>query len=169
MSKRKKRTSGQFWAKPRSVVASDDRPVLNTPPAGKSRRRVRWFIGVFLLVNLLAPLKWYLGQAVGADVDERFAWRMFSSNSLQRCQVKLWETIVVDGQTVERSVSLETIVQPAWAKFLLRYHQPALVRHLLREHCRQTEARSVGFQRTGTWSDGSPVAPYVLTIDQDQE
>ena len=169
MGKRKKQSAGQSRARSPSPAASGDRPVLGLPTEAATRRRVRWFIGAFLLVNLLAPLKWYLGQAVGADVDERFAWRMFSSNSLQRCQVKLWETIAVDGQTVERSVPLETIVPPSWAKFLLRYHQPTLVRHLLREHCRQTEARSTRFQRTGIWSDGSPIEPYVLTINCDQE
>jgi len=111
---------------------------------------VRWFIGALLLVNLLAPLKWYLGRAVGADVDERFAWRMFSADSLQRCQVELWETLAVDGQVVRRPLPLETIVQPSWTKILYSYHQPMLVEHLLREHCRLTEAESVEYRRTGT-------------------
>lgn len=169
MGKRKKRPAKRPQEKSSSLESRDDRPVLDHPPGASERPRIRWFIGAFLLVNLLVPLKWYLGQAVGADVDERFTWRMFSSNSLQRSRVKLWETIDVDGQTVEQSLPLETIVPPSWAKFLTRYHQPTLVRHLLSKHCRKTEAQSAGLRRTGTWSDGSPVEPYVMRIDRDQE
>lgn len=165
MSKRNKRSSRRVRAK----TIDEDRPVLAGPPEGKARRRARWFIGVFLLVNLLAPLKWYLGQAIGADVDERFAWRMFSSNSMQRCQVELWETIAVDGQVVRRRIPLETVMQPAWAKILYNYHQPALVERILRNHCRQTDAQSVEFRRTGTWPDGSPVQPFVMQVMCDEE
>jgi hypothetical protein len=149
--------------------AADVRPLLHGPPDAATRRWIRWFIGAFLLVNLLAPLKWYLGQAIGADVDERFAWRMFSSNSMQRCQVELWETIAVKGQVVRRPVPLETVMQPAWAKILYTFHQPALVARILRNHCRQTEAQSVELLRTGNWPDGSPVEPFIMRVVCDKE
>ncbi len=165
MSKRKKRTNQKVRAK----AAAEDRPVLGGPPEGATRWWERWIIGVFLLVNLLAPLKWYLGRAIGADVDERFAWRMFSSDSMQRCQVELWESIAEDGQVVRRRIPLETVMQPAWAKILYNYHQLTLVTRILRNHCRQTEAQSVELVRTGIWPDGSPVEPFVMRVVCDKE
>jgi len=168
MGSRKKRSKERSRGKATSPASREDRHLLNGPPEGSQRTRVRYFIGLFLLVNLLTPLKWYVGQSVGADVDERFCWRMFSSDSMQRCQVEVRETVVDGDQTVERLVPLETIVPPAWAKFLNRYHQPALVKHLLAEHCRQTDALSVSYERSGTWSDGSSFEPYALTIECDQ-
>jgi len=137
------------------------RSVLNQAPLGSERRRVLWFIALFLVANMLIPLRWYAGLAE----DERFSWRMFSSNSLQRTRIRLWETVLVDGEPVERRLSMPTIVQPAWSDFLFKYHQPELVRKLLANHCRQTNAISVRFLRTGIWSDGSPVEPYALTLN----
>lgn len=153
----------------RAIPAATDRLVLNGPPEGTTRKHVRWFIGAFLLANVLLPLKWYLGQAVGADVDERFAWRMFSSHSMQRTKVELWETIEDDGTLVRRAVPLETIMQPSWAEILYKYHQPALVSAILQNHCRLTNAKSVEFRRTGTWPDGSTVKPLVVRIACDGE
>jgi hypothetical protein len=47
-------------------------------------RRVQWFIGVFLAVQLLAPLHYYL---IREDTnDERFAWRMFSPTRMLSCE-----------------------------------------------------------------------------------
>lgn len=171
MSKRNKRKARRTQVAALTFLPEADavRPLLSDSPTGKRRQRIRWFIVAFLLVNLLVPLKWYLGLAFDADVDERFAWRMFSSNSMQRCQVEVREALDVDGQIVERPVPLETIISPAWAKFLAMYHQPTLVRHLLCEHCQKTDARSAGFRRTGTWSDGSPLEPYLLVVEREQE
>ena len=46
-------------------------------------RNVKWFIGLFLAVQLLAPLEYY---CVRADAnDERFAWRMFSPTRMLEC------------------------------------------------------------------------------------
>ena len=155
MSKRK--SSARHKSKPSPAV--EDRRVVCAAPALAVQRRIAWLVGAMLLINILVPLRWYVGLAE----DERFCWRMFSSNSLQRSQVAVWETIEKNGRAVERKVSFPTIVQPAWAKFFYKYHQPALIRRLLSEHCRQTPAQSVRFQRTGIWSDGSPVEPFVLT------
>ncbi len=43
-------------------------------------------IGVFLALNVAAPLSYYLGDDA---FDERFAWRMFSPVRLAKCKVSL--------------------------------------------------------------------------------
>jgi hypothetical protein len=46
-------------------------------------RSAKWFIGLFLAVQVLAPLEYY---CVRADAnDERFAWRMFSPTRMLAC------------------------------------------------------------------------------------
>lgn len=161
MSKRKRPVNRP----PRTIATKDPRPVLLGPPNEASRRPVRWLIIAFLVINLVLPLRWYLGRSVGAEVDERFAWRMFSADSLQRVEIEFWETVAVDGRSERRRVPLETIMQPGWAKVLQAYHQPALVAKFLERHCSFTAAQSVEFRRTGVWSDGSPVAPVVVKLE----
>jgi len=141
-----------------------ERPLIAAPPEGSVRRRTEWFILLFLIVHLLIPLRWYVGRSVGAEVDERFCWRMFSAVSMQRCQISLWETVESEGQLRERPLPFPTIVSPAWNEHLIKYHQPAVVEKLLREHCRKTSARKVLYHRVGTWSDGSPVEVYQRTV-----
>ncbi len=123
-------------------------------PEGRERQRVLCFVAVFLVVNLVIPLRWYFGWGD----DERFCWRMFSSNSLQRVSLSMRET--VDG--AERRVPAETVMQPAWNEFLHKYRQPAAFRGMLERHCALTEAGSARMLRTGTWSDGSTIEAEVF-------
>ena len=118
MSKRKRKAADTRAA---SALQTSERPVLNKPPIGPERVRVRWFIWGFLLLNVLVPLKWYVGLDAGWDVDERFCWRMFSAFSMRRTEISLWETVDRNGQLVRRPLSLPTIMQPAWAKVLQSY------------------------------------------------
>lgn len=63
-----------------------DRPA--TPPRcgarGRGRRTaILGFIGVYVALQLLLPLHYYLVR--NDENDERFAWRMFSSDRVTRC------------------------------------------------------------------------------------
>jgi hypothetical protein len=68
------------------------------------------FILVFLTLQLLLPLHYYVGRR---DIhDERFAWRMFSPMRMVRCTPKL----VLDG-TVK---SLSSEFHEAWIEIAKR-------------------------------------------------
>lgn len=139
-------------------TCSNARP-LCPGPVGRARRGASGFIVVFLLIQVLVPLRYYL-----AGTDERFCWRMFSSVSRQRCRVSVYETVDVDGEPVERRVPLRSLVQVAWHQFLIRYHQPDLVRKMLRWQCGQRAVRRFRYQRIGYWPDGTPIATFRLMV-----
>ena len=160
MSKRRQKS-------PRSDAVSsfrEDLPVLTAAPAGKARSRAVALACLILGINALLPSRWYLGNAIGLETDERFSWRMFSANSLQRTQISVSEVALANGKKVERPVPLSSIVQPGWAEFLQNYHQGAVARKLCERHCRLTEAMEVRYRRTAAWSDGSSAEPWTIVV-----
>jgi hypothetical protein len=85
------------------------------------------FIAVFVVVQLLLPLHYYL---VRRDPhDERFAWRMFSPMRMARCTPK----VVLDGKPLE----LESEFHEAWLELAERGRFvviEAMAEHLCRKH-----------------------------------
>jgi hypothetical protein len=74
------------------------------------RRWPGWFIGAFVVVQLLLPLHYY---CVRRDQhDERFAWRMFSPTRMVRCEL----TMTLDDQPVV----LEQTFHEAWLALAAR-------------------------------------------------
>jgi hypothetical protein len=68
------------------------------------------FIAVFVLVQLLLPLHYYLARK--DPHDERFAWRMFSPMRMTRCQT----TFMIDG----KPANLGTEFHEAWIEVASR-------------------------------------------------
>jgi len=57
------------------------RETLSSPPKGRVRLFVSFFIVAYLLWQLALPLSYYVGDD---KLDERFAWRMFSAFGIAR-------------------------------------------------------------------------------------
>ena len=67
----------------------------------------RWLLILAVVaVNLLVPLSYYV--VPGDRYDERFAWRMFSSTRMARCDVRF----TAGG----RNVTLPSVFHTAWIK-----------------------------------------------------
>lgn len=81
-----------------------------------TQRRAMIFIVVMVASQALLPLHYYLGAS--NPLDERFAWRMFSSVRLVQCDMRL----KVDGQELELKQEFHT----AWAT-LARRGRPGVV------------------------------------------
>ena len=96
----------------------------NPPPV---RRRTHAFLLVFVLVQMGAPLAYYL--APERSLDERFAWRMFSVLRTVDCAPR--------GSVGGRPVVWERELHTGWIA-LLRRGRPAVVEatveHLARRH-----------------------------------
>jgi hypothetical protein len=136
-------------AKPRTSVA--------TPAAPMGRALANAVIVAFLAYQVAMPLRYYLG---GGGADERFSWRMFSTLRMQRCRVKVVET--VDGKEHRLEVLKE--VQIAWRGMLERYRRP-VVDKLLERRCEKAEASKVVFTRACTDTDGSVLPDDVVSLD----
>ncbi len=77
------------------------------------------FIGVYLLVQLILPLKYYLSDD---HFDERFAWRMFSPIRVVSCDAAFFEHR--DGQPVRVRVSSD--VHMSWVNVFKRARLDAI-------------------------------------------
>ena len=128
------------------------------PAAGtRARAAALAFIALFLLFQIAMPLRYYLGER---GSDERFSWRMFSSVRMQKCRVRLDET--VDGE--RRSVDLDREVQVAWIGMLERY-RPTVVEKVLRRRCERGGATRVDFERRCVDTDGSVLPSLLVGVD----
>ena len=93
-------------------------------------RRPRWisvFIIIFLSIQILLPLRYYLG---GSAPDERFCWRMFSTQQLTL------ETDDYQLRVLERSgnrmqeLNLSATISRPWIRFL-EYGFPRVIERFL--------------------------------------
>ena len=102
-----------------------DQQSSNRSAPMSSRKTTNVFIALFLLAQIVVPLRYYLGSR---SADERFSWRMFSSYGMQHAkhdaltQVSVRETALENGRLVERSVDLPTILPKRWIQYLR--HEP---------------------------------------------
>jgi hypothetical protein len=165
--KRDKRRHGEPAARQAAVHAEQAAPeqappaaplaVPAAPAASGSRTLANALIVAFLLFQVATPLRYYLG---GRGPDERFSWRMFSTVRMQRCRVKVIET--VGGE--EQQLNLQKELQVAWSNMLERYRRP-VVDKLLARRCAKVEASSVVFTRSCTDTDGSELPDDVVSLD----
>ena len=112
-----------------------------------ARRGPSLFIGLFLAVQLLLPLRYYLG--LGPRYDERFAWRMFSEHTLVRCQ----GSFLVQGRPVETGQEFHRI----WVTRFQRGAQGHLVRQMAGFLCRRAGGGPVTLERTCHQPDGAVI------------
>lgn len=143
-------------------MATDTVEMLVPAPTGRSRQVRNIAIVLFILYQVLVPLRYYLG---GTEVDERFTWRMFSSVGMRCCNVSVYEITEQNGRDMERRLPLKTILQLYWANQFRGYHQPDLIKRFLQLRCQQVAIREVRFERNCSATDGSPVSPYRVVMN----
>lgn len=97
----------------------------------------------WIVFQVAAPLSWYLSDRGG---DERFAWRMFSTNHLAKCEVSVEELHETARGTERRSPRLDTVIPATWVGSLTR-GRPRDIDRLLQTRC-DAGAQSVTFERT---------------------
>lgn len=136
-----------------------DATATDTPEA-VTRSRINLFIVALLSLQLLLPLRYYLGLA-GGD-DERFSWRMFSTVRLQRCELSMSE--VRDGSNVAEPLALKPILQVAWISIMQRL-RPSVVEGFLRFRCETEGIAAVNYERRCVLPDGAALPPNRLEID----
>jgi hypothetical protein len=138
-------------------VAEREEPVVGGEPDARWKPRVRIFLGVFLLLQALIPLRYYLGDD---PYDERFSWRMFSAVRVHRCRVMAAETI----GGAPRQIALSREIHRAWINTLSR-NRDAVTRKFLRSRCEGEGVSEVRVTNNCVDPDGNRVDPIVWTLD----
>jgi hypothetical protein len=98
---------------------------------------------VALLVQLLVPMTYYVGEA---SADERFAWRMFSSRRAETCTVDAWETRSEAGEGKTSRLRLSALIHRAWIHGLSR-RRPAIVARYFQWRCESEAVTSLRLVR----------------------
>lgn len=106
------------------------------------------FIAVFLLLQLLIPISYYLRDD---PYDERFAWRMFSPIRQHSCRTIARE--ILQGETHAREIQLGRELHVAWISVLSRNRRP-VIHAFLHHRCEagnvsQVELLNVCSETTG--------------------
>lgn len=96
------------------------------------RKWIFIFIHVFIAVQLVLPLAYYVGE--GDEHDERFAWRMFSPVRMLQCQ----PVFTVD----DRPAQLGGIFHEAWVE-LAKRGRVQVVEAMARELCERNPGAAV--------------------------
>ncbi len=140
--------------------------------AGESpRHAVNVFIALFLLVQLLLPLRYYLGSR---GSDERFSWRMFSTNwaqksdALARGQIDIRETLQRGGRQIERTVPIQPLLPPIWIR-LLGQDGPRAIESFLCWRCEEVRAEQIVLEVNFISNGESPRPPVRRTITCDDQ
>ncbi len=102
------------------------------------------FIGAFLVLQLLLPLRYYAG---GGGADERFAWRMFSSQRLASCTYAM----TADGAPIPVS---EVLGPSPYTMDLVPRGEPDVVVALMRFWCDRGGVSAVRYDNRCVAVDG---------------
>ena len=132
-----------------------DTSINLSPPSQPPARVARWvgvFIAVYIVIQLLAPLRYYL-QA--PTPDERFAWRMFSYQGMHKCVASASEVVERQGKRSVQPLDLKALS----LGFDLDHNRPAVVAKFMRWRCEQPGVVQVRFSVRCTSPSGEPVAP----------
>lgn len=132
--------------------------------------RASWWLWGLVALQVAIPASYYLVR-VDRD-DERFAWRMFSSQRVERCRVAARESVSVPasrGQlaaTTERArdVDVKRALHASWQRSLER-GRSSVVEHFLASRCRQNEVRSALLDRRCMAASGELLPPRVYRYD----
>ncbi|MGD8859582.1 MAG: hypothetical protein PVI30_06205 [Myxococcales bacterium] len=150
-------------AEPSDAAAPADPPepaAVIGSGAGTPAPRRRWenaFIAVFIVGSVLAPLHYYLSDRVS---DERFAWRMFSSVRMRRCDIRVEESR--DDRSYDR-VDLREQLHVAWSRIMER-GRPAVVHKYLHRRCEASGAETVRYRYRCRETDGTETPEVQVTL-----
>ena len=122
-------------------------PRVGGVPAGKGR--VSLFIAGLLLVQLLLPWRYYLGDD---PYDERFSWRMFSAVWATECGVRATE----DTTQGVRTVQLKETLHEAWVSLMAK-NREAVIRSLMERRCQDEDVLRVDVINSCVSADGEGV------------
>ena len=118
------------------VLRSFARETLASPPPGRVRLFVSFFIVVYLLWQLALPFSYYVGDD---KLDERFAWRMFSAfgHARKACQIDVrpFPTSPEQRHPADQKIFLATLDN--WGSLLRRNPKPVADK-LLRTQCEKS-------------------------------
>jgi hypothetical protein len=141
----------------KAPVAEREEAIVGGEPEARWKPRVRIFVALFVILQLLVPLRYYLGDD---PYDERFSWRMFSAVRVHRCRVNAAETI---GGT-PRAIDLNREIHRAWINTLSR-NRDAVTRKFLWSRCGGEGVSEVRVINNCVDPDGNSVDPIVWTLD----
>lgn len=113
------------------------------------------FVGVFLTIQVLLPLRFYLQDTV----DERFAWRMFITKNEQHCDAQV--TVTSGGR--ERHIDMLEILHPAWV-LNIKDNKPDVIKPYLARVCAEPAVDSVVLVNNCTFP-GRPLTTDVYSED----
>lgn len=117
--------------------APEEDEELEKPPEGRRRERIRWLVVGLLLLQLVIPLRYYLGDD---SYDERFSWRMFSAVRVIECRTVVHET--VGDPPRPRPLRLMATIHEAWIETLKR-NREEVIRAFLERRCEEEDVREV--------------------------
>lgn len=137
--------------------------LIQAPPSGRRRRWMRWAIAGFLLSQAIIPAIYYLR---GEPTTERFAWRMFSSVHMTNWRCQVVETIEVDGQSVQRDVPLDAVLEESMVAHL-HAGQLDVVEQFLRRWLTRPGVERVEYVAQGVLPDGERTEPIRLVAVRD--
>lgn len=141
----------------RRVSPAAELPVPADTPASARRVRVRVFIVVAVLAQLLVPPTYYLRDD---PYDERFAWRMFSGVRLQECELGVFET----RGAGEQAVNPYQVVPAGWVEGLKRNRRRVVERYLTLR-CEREGTTQVRVENRCVEVDGTPLPLIEVTRD----
>jgi hypothetical protein len=127
-------------------------------PTGRGRTVAYVVIGVAIALQLLVPLRYYLGDD---PYDERFSWRMFSEVRVVSCRAEAFETARAGHR---REVPLMQVIHEAW-KTTLERNRETVVHAFLRRRCEDSATRRVELTNHCVSAAGRELPPLTWSID----
>jgi hypothetical protein len=146
------------------MAAPEEEAELDKPPSGRRRERIRWLVAGLLLLQLLIPLRYYLGDD---EYDERFSWRMFSATRVIECRTVVHET--VGDPPRPRPLRLMATIHEAWIETLKR-NRVEVIRAFLERRCEEDDVGEVVLvnQCVGPAGEAVPLIEWKRDCESDE-
>lgn len=130
-------------------------PPLPDEPRGWHRLVIRWVVALALAVQLAVPATYYLGTN---PADERFAWRMFSTQRAEVCRITATEERTQQGATRRFRLRLSSVLHQGWVNGLRR-RRPDIMRRFFDLRCATQGVQGVQLVRSCRDATGKALPP----------
>lgn len=134
------------------------------PPRRSWRYAIGGGIVLFLVSQIAIPSSYYVANE---PTSERFSWRMFSSIDLSTWDTRLTEIIEENGQSIEREIPIQSMLQESHWKMVQRA-QFDIVEPLMRQLVARDGVKEVRYLARGYAPSGAPMPPIQLTMKPGQ-